>query len=40
MIDEEDREGASEYGPWPWISGFALAGVLMLLMFTLSSGRF
>ncbi|MDX1540328.1 MAG: hypothetical protein R3349_02880 [Geminicoccaceae bacterium] len=39
MIDEEDREPASAYGPWPWIAGLILAVVLMALMFSLASGR-
>lgn len=40
MLDEEDREAGNEYGPWAWIGGYALAAVLMILMFTLSAGRF
>lgn len=40
MIEEEDRTDPSEYGPWPWMAGFALAGVIMLLMFALSTGRY
>ena len=40
MIDDEDRNATAEYGPWPWIAGLVLAGVITTLMFTLSSGRF
>jgi hypothetical protein len=40
MIEQEDREGGSEYGPWPWIAGFALAAVIAAIMFTLATGRF
>jgi len=39
MIDHEDRTESQQYGPWPWIVGFALGGVLMVLMFTLATGR-
>ena len=40
MIEQDDREAGSEYGPWAWIAGFVLAGVIMVLMFTLAGGRF
>ena len=40
MIDDQDREPDDEYGPWPWIAGLALAGLITLLMFTLATGRF
>lgn len=39
MIDEKDREAAAEYGPWPWIAGFAIAALIMWVMFTLATGR-
>ena len=38
MLEEGDREASEEYGPWPWITGFALGGILMALMFTLATG--
>lgn len=38
MLEESDREASEEYGPWPWIAGFALGGILMVLMFTLATG--
>ena len=40
MLDEQDREAADDYGPWAWIAGFALGGVLTGLMFVLATGRF
>jgi len=40
MIDEDDRTASDEYGPWAWIAGFALGGLLMVLMFALATGRF
>jgi hypothetical protein len=40
MLDQEDREASDEYGPWAWIGGFVIGGVLMLLMFVLATGRF
>ncbi len=40
MLDQEDRKASDEYGPWAWIAGIAIGGVLMLLMFTLATGRF
>lgn len=40
MLDERDREGSAEWGPWAWIAGYAIGGILMLLMFTLATGRF
>tara|TARA_Y100000813_G_scaffold167544_1_gene129373 strand:+ start:191 stop:310 length:120 start_codon:yes stop_codon:yes gene_type:complete len=27
-----------EYGPWPWIVGFALGGLILWLMFHLATG--
>ena len=39
MIEDEDRQAAGTYGPWPWIAGLVLAGILMALMFGLASGR-
>ena len=38
MLDEQDREAADDYGPWAWIGGYVLGGILMALMFTLASG--
>jgi hypothetical protein len=38
MLEQKDREASEEYGPWPWIVGLALGGVLMALMFTLATG--
>ncbi|MEM7021617.1 MAG: dihydroxy-acid dehydratase [Pseudomonadota bacterium] len=40
MLDQQDREQSEEYGPWAWIAGFAIGGVIILLMFTLATGRF
>jgi hypothetical protein len=40
MLDEQDREASREYGPWAWIAGFVIGGVIMVLMFTLATGRF
>lgn len=40
MLEEQDREESEEYGPWAWIGGFAIGAVLILLMFTLATGRF
>ena len=40
MLEEKDRHASEAYGPWPWIAGFAIGGVLMVLMFTLATGRF
>jgi hypothetical protein len=38
MLEQKDRQASQEYGPWAWIAGFAIGGVLMVLMFTLASG--
>jgi hypothetical protein len=38
MPEQDDREAATEYGPWAWIGGYVIGGVLMALMFTLASG--
>jgi hypothetical protein len=38
MLEQDDREAAEEYGPWAWIGGYVIGGVLMALMFTLASG--
>jgi hypothetical protein len=38
MLEQKDRQASREYGPWAWIAGFAIGGVLMVLMFTLASG--
>jgi hypothetical protein len=40
MLEGQDREASTQYGPWPWIAGFAIGGVLMALMFILATGRF
>lgn len=40
MLEQQDREASQAYGPWAWIAGFAIGGVLMVLMFTLATGRF
>jgi hypothetical protein len=40
MLDEQDREAPDEYGPWAWIGGLVIGGLLMVLMFTLATGRF
>jgi hypothetical protein len=38
MIDEQDRAAADDYGPWAWVGGYVIGGILMALMFTLASG--
>lgn len=38
MPEQRDREASDAYGPWPWIAGFAIGGVLMALMFRLATG--
>ena len=38
MLEQDDCEAAEEYGPWAWIGGYVIGGVLMALMFTLASG--
>ena len=38
MLDEQDREAADDYGPWAWIGGYVLGGIIIALMFTLASG--
>jgi hypothetical protein len=38
MLDQEDREAADDYGPWAWIGGYVIGGIIMALMFTLASG--
>jgi hypothetical protein len=40
MLEQRDREASDQYGPWAWIAGFAIGGVLVVLMFTLATGRF
>jgi hypothetical protein len=40
MLEEQDRHASQAYGPWAWIAGFAIGGVLVMLMFTLATGRF
>lgn len=36
MIGRDSHDDINGYGLWPWILGLALAGVLLLLMFTLA----
>jgi hypothetical protein len=38
MLEQKDREASTEYGPWPWITGYAIGGVLVALMFGLAAG--
>jgi hypothetical protein len=38
MLEQEDREAAEDYGPWAWIGGYVIGGVLMALMFGLATG--
>jgi hypothetical protein len=38
MLDQDDREAADDYGPWAWIGGYVIGGLLMALMFALASG--
>jgi len=40
MLEQQDRETSEEYGPWAWLAGLAIGGVIILLMFTLATGRF
>jgi hypothetical protein len=40
MLEQKDRQASQAYGPWAWIAGFAIGGLLMVLMFTLAAGRF
>jgi hypothetical protein len=40
MLEQRDREESQTYGPWAWIAGFVIGGVLMVVMFTLATGRF
>ena len=39
MLEKQDREAAEDYGPWAWIGGYVIGGVLMALMFGLATGR-
>jgi hypothetical protein len=39
MLEQQDREAAEDYGPWAWIGGYVIGGVLMALMFGLATGR-
>jgi hypothetical protein len=38
MLESDDREASTEYGPWPWIAGFAIGGILILVMFVFATG--
>jgi hypothetical protein len=38
MLEQDDREASTASGPWAWIGGFVIGGILMTLMFTLASG--
>ena len=40
MIEGQDREAPTAYGPWAWLAGYVIGGILMALMFTLATGRF
>ena len=40
MLEGQDREAPTVYGPWAGLAGYAIGGMLMALMFTLATGRF
>ncbi len=38
-MQEDDQQSVdSQYGPWPWIVGFAFGIAIMLIMFMLATG--
>ncbi|MEX5728779.1 hypothetical protein Ga0609869_002132 [Rhodovulum iodosum] len=37
MIGRDSRDDIDGYGPWPWIGGLVLAGVIAALMFVLAT---
>ncbi|WP_299812360.1 hypothetical protein [uncultured Roseibium sp.] len=36
MIGRDSDDDINGYGIWPWVLGLVLAGVIILLMFTLA----
>ena len=38
MIGRDSREELRAYGPWPWLAGYAVAGILVWSMFYLATG--
>jgi len=38
MMIEPDSGEERPYGPWTWIAGFALGGIIIWLMFALATG--
>ncbi|MFV0297581.1 MAG: hypothetical protein ACK5JT_15820 [Hyphomicrobiaceae bacterium] len=38
MQDDDQLEVDRQYGPWPWIVGFAFGIAIMALMFGLATG--
>ena len=38
MQGDERRRVDKTYGEWPWIVGFAVAGLVIWLMFALATG--
>ncbi|PCJ82437.1 MAG: dihydroxy-acid dehydratase [Hyphomicrobiales bacterium] len=37
MIGRDSREDMDAYGVWPWVGGFAIAALLIWLMFTFAA---
>lgn len=37
MIGRDSREDRDAYGPWPWLGGVALAGLVVWIMFAFAA---
>lgn len=37
MHGRDSKDDVDAYGPWPWIGGVVLAGVIVFLMFGLAA---